>query len=161
VERPPLLDVGRIDRAHGLKGEVIIRLTSDRLERVAPGSRLTTDAGVYEVVASRPQKDRHVVRFAGVDTKDAADALAGLTLRGEPIDDPDVWWADELIGCRVVDVDGVERGTVEALQSNPASDLLVLDSGALVPLRFVVDDPAEGVPDRRLTIDPPAGLFDL
>lgn len=161
MERPSLLDVGRIDRAHGLKGDVVVRLTSDRLERVAPGSRLTTDAGVFEVVSSRPQKDRFVVRFEGVGTKEAADALAGLTLRAEPLDDPDVWWAHDLIGCVVVDSDGVERGTVESLQSNPASDLLVLDSGALVPLRFVVGDPADGVPDGRLHVDAPAGLFDL
>jgi 16S rRNA processing protein RimM len=162
MERPALLEVGRIDRAHGLKGEVVIRLTSDRVERVAPGSRLTTDVGVFEVVASRPQKDRYVVRLAGVDSKDAADALAGQLLRAEPIEDPDVWWADELIGCVVVDdTDGTERGTVESLQSNPASDLLVLDTGALVPLRFVVGDPADGLPDGRIHIDPPPGLFDL
>lgn len=161
MERPPLLEVGRIDRAHGLKGEVILRLTSDRLERVAPGSRLTTDAGVFEIVSSRPQKDRHVVRFAGVDTKDAADALAGQILRGEPIDDPDVWWADELIGCVVVDADGTERGSVESLQSNPASDLLVLDTGALVPLRFVVDEPGAHAPGDPIHVDTPAGLFDL
>ena len=162
MERPALLEVGRIDRAHGLRGEVVIRLTSDRVERVAPGSRLTTDVGTFEVIASRPLKDRFVVRLAGVDSKEAADALAGQTLRAEPIEDPDVWWADELIGCMVVDdTDGTERGTVESLQSNPASDLLVLDTGALVPLRFVVGDPADGFPDGRIHIDPPPGLFDL
>jgi 16S rRNA processing protein RimM len=56
----------------------------------------------------------------------------------------------------VVDQTGEDRGTVVAVEANPASDLLVLDSGALVPLRFVV---TEG--PGSLTVDVPAGLFDL
>src|SRR5690606_33251708 len=108
--------------------------------------------------------DRFIVRFEGVDDRNAAEALAGAVLQAEPIDDPDVWWADLLVGCVVVDQDGVERGTVEALQENPASDLLVLDTGALVPLRFVVGEPADlqrpGA-ERRLVVDAPPGLFDL
>ena len=55
-----------------------------------------------------------------------------------------------------VEVDGTERGVVTAVEANPASDLLVLDTGHLVPLRFVV-----ARDDGRVTIDPPAGLFDL
>jgi 16S rRNA processing protein RimM len=46
---------------------------------------------------------------------------------------------------------------VVSVQANPAHDLLVLDSGALVPVVFVVGEPADG----RLRIDPPQGLFDL
>ena len=52
---------------------------------------------------------------------------------------------------------GTGRGTVESVQSNPASDLLVLDSGALVPVVFVVDGPSDGV----LTVEVPDGLFAL
>ena len=78
-------------------------------------------------------------------------------LLAEPIDDPDTLWIHELIGCRVRSQDGVDRGVVESVQANPASDLLVLDSGALVPLRFVVGEPADGV----IAVDVPDGLFDL
>jgi hypothetical protein len=56
-----------------------------------------------------------------------------------------------------VDTDGAVLGTVESVQANPASDLLVLSSGALVPLRFVVANE----PGVRVTIDAPDGLFDL
>jgi 16S rRNA processing protein RimM len=63
----------------------------------------------------------------------------------------------ELVGAEVVDVDGVGHGRIEAVQDNPASDLLVLESGALVPLTFVVGWDERGV---RLRIDPPPGLFD-
>ena len=62
----------------------------------------------------------------------------------------------ELIGAVVVDQDGVERGRVEAVQANPASDLLVLEGGALVPVRFVT-----GVdPGVRVDVEVPLGLFD-
>ena len=72
------------------------------------------------------------------------------------LEDPDAMWVHDLVGARVVGVDGTDHGVVTAVEANPASDLLVLDGGGLVPLRFVVTR-AEGV----VTIDPPAGLFDL
>ena len=85
-------------------------------------------------------------------------------LRAEPPeaddDDDDALWVHELIGAEVVDADGVDRGRVEAVLDNPASDLLVLDSGALVPLPFVV---RLGTCRRRAVCAStcPTGLFDL
>ena len=52
--------------------------------------------------------------------------------------------------------DGTAVGTVDEVQANPAADLLVLDSGALVPVVFVTEHAR-----RPLTIDPPEGLLDL
>jgi 16S rRNA processing protein RimM len=152
-----LLEVGRIGKAHGLRGDVFVRLYTDRVERLDPGTVLQTDRGPLEVESNRPQRDRFVVHFVGVDTREQAEAVNGVVLRAEPIDDPDALWAHEMIGCVVVDADGVERGVVEALQDNPASDLLVLDTGSLVPLRFITDGPADG----RIHVDTPPGLFDL
>lgn len=63
----------------------------------------------------------------------------------------------ELVGATVVTADGVERGVVESVQANPANDLLVLDGGALVPVTFIVDGPADG----RVTVEVPDGLFEL
>jgi len=65
-------------------------------------------------------------------------------------------WVHELIGSTVREVSGTERGVVEAVVANPASDLLELDSGDLVPLTFVVEF-VNGV----VLIDVPDGLFDL
>ena len=151
-----LLEVGRIAKAHGLRGEVNVLLTTDRLERLAPGAVLHTDRGSLEVVASRPHQGGHLVSFAGVSDRNAAEALRGLVLQAPPLDDPDELWVHELVGREVVEVDGTARGRVAALEVNPASDLLVLDTGALVPLTFVVDTGAE-----RLVVDVPEGLFDL
>jgi 16S rRNA processing protein RimM len=63
----------------------------------------------------------------------------------------------ELIGSPVVEPDGTDRGVVQAVQDNPASDLLVLDTGALVPLRFLEGRDEQG----RLVVDVPDGLFEL
>jgi 16S rRNA processing protein RimM len=151
-----LLEVGRIVKAHGLRGEVIVKLVTDRVERVAPGSRLTTDEGVLEVVESHPHQHRFRVAFAGVHGREAAEALTGTILRAEPIVDEDEIYVHQIIGTRVVERDGTSRGIVESVQANPAHDLLVLDSGSLVPMVFVVS-----CVDGVTTIDPPAGLFDF
>lgn len=153
---PELLEVGRITKAHGLRGEVVVFLSSDRRERVEPGSVLHTDREDLTVVASRPHQDRWIVSFQGVTDREGAERLRGSVLSAPPIEDPDVLWVHELIGCTVVDADGVERGVVESVLDNPAADLLVLDSGALVPVVFVVDGPRDGV----LGVDTPDGLFE-
>jgi 16S rRNA processing protein RimM len=151
------LEVGRVGKAHGLKGEVFVTLSTNRVERLDPGATLLADDRPLEVLWARPQQNRYVVAFVGVDDREGAEALRGATLWAEPIDDPDALWVHELVGVEVVDVDGNSVGTVEGLEANPASDLLVLDTGALVPLEFVVAGPEAG----RITIDPPPGLLEL
>lgn len=150
-----LLEVGRIGKAHGVKGELYVDLSTDRTERVAVGARLF--AGRWLVVrAARRSTDRWLVHFDGVDDRNAADRLVNATLHAEPLHDPDELWVHELIGSAVVDVDGTERGRCVAVVDNPAHDLLELDSGSLVPVTFLVSfEPG------RITIDPPDGLFDV
>jgi 16S rRNA processing protein RimM len=150
-----MLEVGRITKAHGLRGEVIVELVTDRSERVAAGAVLHTPAGALTVEQSTAHQGRWIVQLAGVDSREAAEALRGTVLRAEPLDDPDVLWVHELIGSEVVDADGTARGRVVSVVANPASDLLELDDGALVPVRFVTAHTA-GV----VRVDTPAGLFE-
>lgn len=155
-----LLEVGRIGRAHGLRGEVVVHLVTDRVERVAPGSRLGSTRGPLVVERSRPHQGAYLVFFEGVGSREAAEALRGTVLEAEAIDevdDDDTLWVHELVGAEVVEADGTARGSVTEVQANPASDLLVLDSGALVPVRFVVSHE----PGVRVVVDVPTGLFDL
>jgi 16S rRNA processing protein RimM len=154
---PVLLEVGRVEKPHGLRGEVIVRLVTNRDERVAPGAELHTADGVLRVESSTPHHDRWIVRFAGIADREHADALRGVVLHASPLDDPGELWIHDLIGAVVVDVDGAEHGRIVSVEANPASDLLVLESGALVPARFVV----ELQPGRRVVVDGPAGLFDM
>ncbi len=150
-----LLEVGSIGRPHGLRGDVVVHLVTNRLERVEPGAVLTTDRGDLRVASSRPQKGGFVVHFEGVDDRIAAERLNGVVLRAEPIDDPDALWVHDLVGAAVVDLTGQPLGVVTAVVANPASDLLELDGSALVPVRFVVSA-ADGV----VVVDPPVGLLD-
>ena len=149
------MDVGRVVKPHGLRGEVIVELFTDRTERLAPGTSLSTERGPLVVERSSPHLGRWIVQFEGVAGVDGAEALRGVVLSAEPLEDPDALWVHELVGAEVVGVDGTAYGQVQAVEANPASDLLVLDVGGLVPLRFVV---SHG--DGRVVIDPPAGLLD-
>lgn len=154
------LEVGRVHKAHGLKGDVSISLITDRLERVQPGSRLFVGDVEHEVARStRQPPNRWIVGFVGVDDRSGAEALRGAVLTAAPLDDDDddgTLWVHQLIGAAVVLADGTQVGTVAAVQENPAHDLLVLDGGDLVPVVFVTD--GSGLPDR-VVIDPPEGLL--
>lgn len=157
-DRPALLGVGRIVKPHGLRGDVIVSLSTNRAERAAVGSVLTAEDGrTFEVVRSSPHRGRYIVTFDGVDGIDAAEALRDTPLLAPPIEDPDALWVHDLIGSAVEDTSGVDLGRVTAVYANPASDLLVLDGGALVPLRFVV----RTEPGVKVVVDVPDGLFDL
>jgi len=149
------LEVGRIGRAHGLAGEVRIDLWSDE-SRLAPGTVLTTDKGPLTVVGSRPHQGRHLVFFEEIVDRTGAESYLGLVLRAPPIERPGTLWVHELVGATVVSTEGTELGVIEAVEANPASDLLVLASGGLIPLRFVVSHQ----PSERVVVDIPEGLLD-
>ena len=150
-----MLEVGRITKAHGLHGDVIVELVTDRAERVAVGTVLHGPDGPLTVERSAPHQGRWIVHLAGVGDRAAADALRGTVLRAEPLDDPDALWVHDLIGAEVVDNDGTRRGRVVSVVANPASDLLELEDGALVPARFVTSH-GPGV----IRVETPEGLFE-
>lgn len=158
----PLLEVGRISRPHGLSGEVVVDLVTNRLERLSPRAELTCRGTggvsverVLTVRGSRPFQGRHLVRFEGVEDREAAEELHGAVLLAPAVSDPEALFVHELVGCEVVDQEGTSRGRVAAVRENPASDLLELDDGRLVPLRFLV-----GREEDVLRVDVPAGLFE-
>ena len=153
-----MLEIGTVIKPHGVRGEVVVDLVSNRPEtRLAPGSVLSSDRGPLAVAAARPHQGRWIVAFAGVGDRNQAEALRGATLSATPIDEEGALWVHELIGSEVVDSAGRSFGLVEAVEANPASDLLVLEGGHLVPLVFV----SGRRPDGAVVIDPPPGLFEL
>lgn len=150
-----LLIVGRIGRPHGVRGEVYVDLLTDREDRLAVGARLWARDQELVVGASRPSNSRWLVTFEGFD-RTTAERFTQAELLAAPLDDPDALWVHDLIGARVVEVDGTDRGTCVSVVDNPAANLLELDSGVLVPVTFVTS-----CTDGVVTIDVPAGLFDL
>jgi 16S rRNA processing protein RimM len=141
---------------------VVVELVTTVESRLSVGSVL--DCEGREMVVERshsvpgkagPRGRRWLVQFAGVTSREQAEQLVGATLRAEPLAGAEGLWVHELIGSEVVDRSGLSHGKVTAIEANPASDLLVLEDGALVPLTFVVaSEPG------RLTVDAPPGLFD-
>jgi 16S rRNA processing protein RimM len=120
------------------------------------GATLTSDVGDLRVAASRAHQGRYLVQFEGVQDRVGAEALRGLELRAAALRVEGALWVHELIGAQVVAATGRDLGKVTALEPNPASDLIVLEDGALVPLRFVT----AFEPGVKLTVDIPEGLVD-
>lgn len=152
------LEVGRVGRAHGLRGEVTVTPVTNVEARFQPGATLWIDGQPRVVASSRPNQHRYVIRFEGVDDRNAAELLRNKVVEAEPLPDAPEGelWVHELIGSEVRDLAGAVLGSVVAVEANPAHDLLVLDGGALVPMVFVVSS-ADGV----VVVDPPDGLLDL
>jgi 16S rRNA processing protein RimM len=151
------LDVGRIVRPHGLQGQVVVELWTNREERLAVGSTLTAGGRELKVTAAhRSAHDRWLVTFEGVSSREAAEELRDAVLQAPPLEVSGALWVHEMIGAQVEDADGTVLGVVESVQANPASDLLVLEDGRLIPLNFVVSSEP-----GRLTVSVPPGLLDL
>ncbi len=150
------LEVGRIVKAHGLKGQVIVDLWTDRLERLDPGSQLLSEKGPLTVVSSGAHQDKFLVTFQEITDRNSSERWRGTVLLATRLEDDEAIWIDELFNAVVVDQAGVERGRVTLVEEMPASDLLVLDTGFLVPLTFVTNV----IANERVEIVAPEGLFE-
>lgn len=155
-DTPHLLEIGRIGKAHGLRGEVTAVITSDRSERTEAGAEWVLDDGPYAVVAIRPHQHRWIAQLEGVSTREEAEALRGQIISAEGIDDPEALWVHQLVGAEVTTPDGRSWGSVVSVLDNPADDLLELDDGTLIPVGFVTDH--SDLPES-LVVDPPDGLL--
>jgi len=188
-----LLVVGQIGKPHGVRGEVSVAVRTDEPEeRFAAGSVFTTEvprdrrvtAGpaaavspgvVYQVPSSlvvesvRWHQGRAIVQFEGAYDRNVAEALRGVLLQVDSATlsapaDPDEFHDHQLVGLRVVSIDGDDLGTVARIDHAPASDLVVLDKSgggtALIP--FVNQlVPTVDVPGGKIVVDLPEGLLDL
>jgi 16S rRNA processing protein RimM len=138
---------------------VAVTFTSNRPERWAVGARLWAGGRELLVSSARRHRGRWLLRFEGVTGRNAAEELQGVVLEGEPLGRDTLGereiWVHDLLGCDVVDRDGRVLGTVDAVEANPAHDLLVLDGGALIPMVFVVEHDAS-----RVVVDVPDGLVE-
>lgn len=142
-----LVTVGRIGRAHGIKGEVGIEVRTDEPDRrFCDGATLVTEAKVSRtltVASSRWHSGKLLVKFADVPDRTAAEQLRNLFVQCE-IDeherpqDPDEYYDRDLIGLTVRTTDGEEAGEVRDVVHLPSQDLLEIRRPAgnvvLVPL---------------------------
>jgi 16S rRNA processing protein RimM len=167
------LVVGRIGRAHGIRGDVFVDVRTDDPEaRFAAGSVLATDpaeAGPLTVAEARNHSGKLVVSFAGYGDRNAAETLRGVRLVIDsddlpPTDDPDEFHDHELLGLAAVLDDGVPLGTVTEVLHGPAGDLLAVarPEGAEVLIPFIREFvPEVDVAGGRVVVAPPEGLLEL
>jgi 16S rRNA processing protein RimM len=153
-KNPVLLEIGKILKPHGLSGELIVDLSTNRTERLNPGSVISTQEFKLNIKTSRPHQKKFIVHFEGIENREKADELRGESLFAEPIKDETVW-VHELVGAEVIDQKGINRGLVTSVVHNPASDLLELEDGNLVPLNFLTSYKA----GETIYVTTPEGLF--
>jgi len=174
MARPEWIEVGRVTRAHGVRGEVRVALDSDNPERFKEGSVLhARPAHPGLAGAGRSRRLRltvetvrgggafPIVSFQEVKAREQAEALRGHLLEvraGElPALDEDEFYPFDLEGLAVVDLQGVSVGHVSDVIDSPAHGLLevTLVSGDKVLVPFVsAAVPAVLMEKGCLVIDP-------
>jgi len=170
------LRVGRLVKAHGLKGGIKLELyTDDPDGRFAPGATFTLQVpdsspwhGKTLTVREFRWMNSHAVAFFdGIEDRSAAEELIRAILwvdqdeQAAPAED-DAWYDHQLVGLDVVR-DGTVVGRVARVDHFPAQDLLIVKVAAerevLVPfVKAIV--PEVDIAAGRLTVTPPAGLFE-
>ncbi|WP_035846053.1 ribosome maturation factor RimM [Kitasatospora azatica] len=166
------LVVGRIGRAHGIRGDVFVEVRTDEPElRLGPGAVLLTDpatAGPLTVESGKVHSGRLLIRFAGVKDRTDAEALRGTMLIAEvdPEERPeeeDEYYDHQLIGLDVVLQDGTPVGELTEVVHLPYQDLLTVTKpdGTEVLVPFVAQIvPTIDLENQRCVITPPGGLID-
>ncbi len=173
------LTVGRVAKAHGIGGELVVEIrTDDPTARFAPGNTLRAkeprggrERG-YVIESAREHGGRLLVRLAGVDDRGAAEKLRGALFVVDsadlpPIDEPDTYYDHQLEGLRVRTTTGQDVGVVAEVLHTAAGELLVVRRasgealvpfvGAIVTSVSLTDGSGAGL----VEIDPPEGLLDL
>jgi len=152
----------------GLRGELKLdasRVGDDALRAGLAGMLRLADGSVRAVTiaAVRRQKDRPLIRLTGVEDAAAAEALVGAQLTIDRDDAPlgeHEYFDEDLVGCRLVDEAGVERGLVVDVLHYPNQDLLVVGAArALLPLvaAFIAN---VDVTRKEILVSVPEGLLD-
>lgn len=165
------LQVARIGKPHGIRGEVTVQvLTDNPEERFTAGEELIVVDGPVKTLTvknARWNKTILMLSFKEINDRNQAETLRGARLEievsDEPEDESDEWYEHELLDLKVM-LDGQQVGVITALRTNPAQDLLVFEDaeGNEIYLPFVDEfvpeiDPEAGI----VVITPPAGLLTL
>jgi len=142
----PTVVVGRITRAHGVRGEVSVLVISEVPGRFREGATVWTEAGqALTVSESRSHGDRLLVGFEGVGDREAADALRGTLLLVPESASPDLpegsWWDHQILGCAVRTDAGRALGSVRDVIHTAANDVWsVVDEAETETLIPVIAD---------------------
>jgi 16S rRNA processing protein RimM len=168
------LVVGRVVKAHGITGEVVVEIrTDDPDTRFAPGTSLRGrprggPESRYVVESVRDHGGRLLVRLEGVGDRNAAESLKGTVFLVDsadlpPIEDPDEFYDHQLEGLRVATTAGMTVGLVAEVLHTAAGELLSVrteEGEVLVPFVGAIVT-SVSLADQTIEIDPPEGLLEL
>lgn len=138
--------VGQVAGTHGIKGELKIYASTDFLdERFAPGGVLTFKKGAkeseYEIESHRYHKKMELVKLVGLDNINDVEGFKGYDVYAIREDDleEEGYYFDELIGCHILDEEGVDHGKVIHILQMPTQDVLEIqdESGKTFMLPYV------------------------
>ncbi len=153
--------VGRVGKAHGLRGEVVVDVRTDEpARRFAVGNQFTTLAGQLTVRATHWHGNRLLAQFDGFADRSTAEELRGVELHldvpaHERPDDPEEFYDHQLVGLSVEGPDGDAVGLIAEVLHLPGQDLLVVrrDDGSDVSVPFVRElVPVVDVEARRVVL---------
>lgn len=167
--------VGRLTKAHGLKGAIKVELYTDAPERrFVPGAVFALQVPVesewhgktIELSELKWYNSHPVAFFKNVSDRSAAESLIKAILwidqdLDEPSDEEDAWFDHQLVGLAVLR-DGVQVGTVKQIDHLPAQDLLTIATSAgdvLVPFVKAIVTSVD-IEAGTMTVTPPLGLFE-
>jgi 16S rRNA processing protein RimM len=158
--------IGRIGRAHGIRGELNVDIRTDEPERrFAPGSSVVCGDRTLTIARARHHSGRLVVSFEEIPDRTAAEALHGKILEAEvdPLEvpeDPDEFYDHQLVGLEARSGE-VVVGTVTGIVHGPHQDTLTVEiDGREVFIPFVTEIvPVVDVKGGFVTIKEVAGLL--
>jgi len=144
----PQVTLAAVAGAHGIGGEVRLKLFAENVDSLKRHKRLHTGEGILTLVAVRPAPGGAIARFAEIGDRNAAEALRGALLsvsRSElPPLEPGEYYHADLLGLPCEAADGTRLGTIVAVENFGAGDLLEIERPdgrrALIPFRDGIAD---------------------
>src|SRR6185312_9547581 len=162
--------VGKIGAAHGIRGEVRVFVQTEDPLAIRSYGELEDEAGArkFEIAFARAANGHLVVRFKGIDDRNAAEKLTHIQLfvpraRLPQRQEDGVFYHADLIGLRVETKTGEVLGEVIAVPNYGAGDILEIRpaSGATLLIPFIDEFvPVVDVKGGRIVADPPHGLIE-
>jgi 16S rRNA processing protein RimM len=155
--------LAKIGAPHGVRGEVRVKsFATDPTALGSYGTLSAQDGRLFHIERLRPAKDMLIVKFRGVDDRDAAAALNGTSLYVErgalPAPDEDEFYHADLIGLPAYREDGEPLGTIVAIHDFGAGDILDIAPQQGPPLLVPFTREAVPVVDiaaGRVVVSPP------
>lgn len=128
--------IGKVGRAHGIKGDVFIDVRTDEpARRFVRGGTVLLGEGrkPVELADVKWNRGKLIASFVGYPDRTAVETVTGELLRARVPEDerpsePDEFFDRQLVGLTVLSADGAAVGTVREVLHLPAQDVLQVDA---------------------------------